>query len=226
MDIDAVEVKKICGFIPKNIDIYINAFVHKSLGKGINSYERLEFIGDSVVGLIVADILYEMFPNESEGFLTRVRTKIVSSKGLSMLSKELKLHNFIKMNEKAVMNKWNENPRILEDVFESFMGALYLDRGILTCKKFMKKLINKYIDMNEIVKDTNYKDILMKYLQCNKKPQAMYKISNESGPDHAKIFTIQLEIDGKKIAEGYDSIKKIAEQKAALRALTILEVVY
>lgn len=226
MDINATEVKKLCGFIPKNIDIYINAFVHKSLGKGVNSYERLEFIGDSVVGMVVADILYEMFPNESEGFLTRVRTKIVSSKGLSMLSKQIGMHKFIKMNEKAVMNKWNENPRILEDVFEAFVGALYLDKGVITCKKFMNKLIKKYIDMNEIVKDTNYKDILMKYLQSKKKTQAIYKISNESGPDHAKIFTIQLDIDGKTIAEGHDSIKKTAEQKAALRALTILEVVF
>ena len=98
MEIDESVIKKLLGFKPKNIDLYRNAFVHKSIARDLNtdSYERLEFVGDSVIGLIVAQYLYEKYPGENEGILTRIRTKIVSSKGLSKLAQILELEKYVK----------------------------------------------------------------------------------------------------------------------------------
>jgi len=225
--IDCKVVKKLVGFKPKDIEIYQNAFVHKSAAKqvGMPSYERLEFVGDSVVGIIVAEYLYKKYPSENEGFMTRVRTKIVSSKGLSKLASILELDLYIKMNEKAMSLSWNKNPRILEDAFEALMGALFLDKGIEYCKKFMIRLIEKHLDFDDVVEDTNYKDILMKSAQARNLGHPVYQITHEAGPDHAKKFTVKVIIDGKKVSEGSDMSKKQAEQNAAFRAMKALYVV-
>ena len=223
--INAKTIKSICGYTPKNIDIYINAFVHKSASKELErkSYETLEFLGDSVLGMIIAQYLFNKYPDENEGFLTRIRTKIVNSKSLASLARQLKMETFIVMNEKAMNNNWNENSRMLEDVFESFIGALYLDRGFDLCKKFVIKIIEKYLNFEEVEKDTNYKDILMKFLQKNKLPNPEYKVNYESGPGHSKLFTVEVVINNNKIAEGTDINKKQAEQNAAMRTLKALE---
>ena len=221
------EIKKIVGFKPKNEQLYQNAFVHKSACKDLNmaSYERLEFVGDSVISMIVAQYLYEKYPDENEGFLTRIRTKIVSSKGLSGLATILELHKYILMNEKAMRNSWNKNPRILEDAFEALMGALYLDKGLEYCKKFLIRLIEKYLKFDELIEDTNYKDILMRYVQSNNMKSPLYEVTHEAGPDHAKRFTVQVIINGKKVSEGSHTSKKQAEQNAAQRALMCLHVI-
>jgi ribonuclease III len=218
------QIKKLVGFKPKDEQVYQNAFVHKSACKVLNvsSNERLEFIGDSIISVIVAEYLYKKYPEENEGFLTRVRTKIVSNKGLSKLAGILKLNDYIIMNEKAMRQEWYNNARIMEDAFESLMGALFLDKGFEYCKKFMIRLIEKYLDFEDVVEDTNYKDILMKHVQSNGMSLPSYKLTHESGPDHAKKFTIQVEINGKKISEGSGKNKKDSEQNAAFRSLKCL----
>uniref|UniRef100_A0A6C0FAZ4 ribonuclease III n=1 Tax=viral metagenome TaxID=1070528 RepID=A0A6C0FAZ4_9ZZZZ len=222
--INETQIKTLIGFKPKNVQLYQNAFVHKSLNKSLDmkSNETLEFVGDSVISVIVAEYLYVKYPDENEGFLTRVRTKIVSNKGLSKLGNILELNKFILMNEKAMRQKWNENPRILEDAFEALMGAIFLDKGFDTAKKFLTRLIEKHIDFEDIVEDTNYKDMLMKYLQSNGLSLPIYKITHEAGPDHSKRFTIQIVINNKKISEGSGITKKEAEQQSAYRALKSL----
>lgn len=221
MEIDESTIKKLLGFKPKNIDLYRNAFVHKSIAKDLNtdSYERLEFVGDSVIGLIVAQYLYEKYPNENEGILTRIRTKIVSSKGLSKLAKFLELEKYVKMNAKAMSQEWNKNPRILEDTFEALLGAFFLDKGLESCRKFLIRLIEKHLDETELETDTNYKDILMKFVQSKKMQCPEYTITHTNGPDHAKLYTVQININKRKISEGSDKSKKQAEQNAAFLAL-------
>lgn len=217
-------VKGITGYKPKDISLYENAFTHKSLVKetGVKSNERLEFIGDSVINMIVAEYLYETFPDENEGFLTKIRTKIVCSKGLSTLASKMNLHEYIQMNAKAMSHNWNTNQRILEDAFESLVGALYLDRGLECCRKFMRKLINTHFNNECLTVDTNYKEILMKYTQKKNMPVPQYIITHENGPDHNKFFTVQITINNKKISEGTDKSKKNAEQNAANLALNCL----
>lgn len=224
MEINEDIIKSLIGFKPKEIELYKNAFVHKSLVKETNSSsnERLEFVGDSVISIIVAEYLYTNYPNENEGFLTRIRTKIVCSKGLSYLAEKLELHKFIKMNAKAMAHNWNTNTRILEDAFESLMGAFYLDRGLEPCKKFLIRLIKKYVEDETLIIDTNYKEILMKFLQQKNLKLPIYNITHQTGPDHNKIFTVQISVNERKICEGTDKNKKQAEQNAAYLALKCL----
>ena len=223
-EVNEENIKQLTGFKPKNIDLYRNAFVHKSLVKELqtNSNERLEFVGDSVIGLIVAQYLYDKYPDEDEGFLTKIRTKIVSSKGLSTFAKKLEFHKYVMMNQKAMNNEWNKNQRILEDAFEAFIGALFMDRGLDVCKKFLIKVIKKYTQEEVLTEDTNYKDLLMKHVHTNKLGNLVYKLTHQNGPEHSKKFTIQLEVNNRKISEGTGSNKKEAEQKAAFFALSCL----
>lgn len=220
-NISKEEIKKLIGYKPIDEKLYQNAFVHKSVSKSLNtkSNETLEFVGDSVISIIVAEYLYTKYPDENEGFLTRVRTKLVSSKGLAKLATILKLSDFVIMNEKAMKLEWNTNQRILEDAFEALMGALYLDKGLEYCKKFLVKLIEKHLDFNDVVIDTNYKDILMRNLQSKGMPVAIYNVTHQSGPDHSKAFTVQIQVGNHKLSEGTAKNKKEAEQNAAFRAL-------
>jgi len=221
------QVKKLTGYKINNIELYRNAFTHKSVCKTENqSNERLEFVGDSVIGMIVAEYLYSKYPEENEGFLTRVRTKIVSSHALANFAKLLNFDNYVMMNEKAMNNGWNKNLRIMEDTCEAFVGALYLDRGFEVAKKFFTKLINTHCNFDEVVKDTNYKDILMKFVQQKQIGLPEYRNSHEAGPDHSKLFTIQVLINKQVIAEGSAKNKKSAEQNAAMRALKALELIH
>jgi ribonuclease-3 len=228
MEIDDVVIKRLLGFKPKNVELYKNAFVHKSIAKELNtdSYERLEFVGDSVIGLIIASYLYEKYPEENEGYLTRIRTKIVSSKGLSKLAKTMNLDLYVKMNVKAMNQEWNKNPRILEDTFEALMGAFYLDKGLDSCRKFLIRLVEKNMESSDLETDTNYKDILMKFVQSRQMKCPEYTVTHTNGPDHAKKYTVQININNRKVSEGTDKSKKQAEQNAAYLALKCIGYVF
>ena len=222
--IEKEEIERIIESEINDIEIYRIAFVHKSASKQFElpSSERLEFVGDSVLGMIIAEYLYEKYPEENEGFLTKVRTKIVSGKSLAELGKKLELEQYILMNEKAIKQEWNKNPRIVEDAVEALIGAIYLDLGLEEAKKFVIDLIENNIEEEELMEDTNFKDQLMKCIQSKGLGLPDYKIIDQTGPDHKKYFTVQVLIQGKKISEGRHRNKKNAEQAAAQRALKFL----
>ena len=224
--IEALVRQYIPSFKVNNENIYTNAFVHKSAIRdvGCASNERLEFVGDSVLGLIIAKYLYEKYPNENEGFLTRVRTKIVSGQSLAKIARNLGLDQFMIMNEKAMTNEWNTNPRILEDAMESLIGAIFLDHNLDVATSFVLKVIQTHIEEETMLKDTNYKDGLMKLFNSKSLPQPVYTIKTENGPDHNKIFTVQILVEGKVVAEGFEKNKKQAEQKAAQRLLRSFDI--
>lgn len=208
-----------------NLKLYERAFTHKSATKNHSlCNERLEFVGDAVLNLIVGHYLYEKYPDENEGFLTRIRTKLVSGKNLSSLAKSLDFNKFIKMNDRGMQKEWYNNPRILEDAFESFIGALFLDKGFEICKQFILKHI-ECEDEEEFTKDTNYKDILMKFTQSKSLGVPEYKIFKEDGPDHNKIFIVQVYANKLLLSNGRSNTKKDAEQKAAKAALECLQMV-
>ena len=215
--ITEADISDITGKAPHNIDIFRQAFVHKSC-KGQESNERLEFLGDAVLNLIVGCDLYLKYPNENEGFLTRVRTRLVNGKTLSQLACTLGFNNHVVMNDRAMKNEWNNNPRILEDAFEAFIGSMFLDRGYDETKLWVLQILNEHVKDVDITNDTNYKDILMKYMQ-SKGHSVEFKLIKETGNHTEKRFFVQALIDGLLMAESQGSTKKAAEQEVSLITL-------
>lgn len=227
MMIQKEDIEKIIKTKVNDEKLYQQAFTHKSSTEDSSeSNERLEFIGDSVLGLIVTTYLYEKYPHENEGFLTRIRTKLVSGKALSKIASNMGFENFIVMNEKGMRNEWFKNPRLLEDSIEAFIGAIYLDLNIDVAKQFIMNNIIKELDNTNLLEDTNYKDILMRYIQGRKIQLPDYRLVAEGTTDqNVKIFTIQVFIKEKLISEGTHKVKKQAEQLAAQRSLKCFNII-
>lgn len=200
---------------------YRPVFTHKSAVRdtGQPSYERLEFIGDSVINFVVAKYLYDKFPEADEGFLTRVRTKLVSGKFLAGLSEHLGLPRFVVMNRKAIQQGWHNNPRIKEDLFEAMVGALYTDLGLMTAKNFLLAVIERFSHFDDVLKDTNYKDALMRFAQGRGMPLPEYRVLNDPQLTRQPLFYVMVVLDGVTYGQGWDASKKGAEQKAALESL-------
>lgn len=203
---------------PNNVSIYQNAFIHKSALKNISEFvhsnERLEFLGDSVLSVVIAEWLYELYPDEQEGFLTKQRTKLVNGKTLSKISKMYHFDRFIQMDERGISNEWNTNTKILENTIEAFIGALYLDMGFHSTKAWIRKTFDDEIKSETFLENTNYKEQILKCF-----PEAKFKVSNELGKDNNKTFVIHLNLKDKLISEGYGSSKKDAEQDASKKCL-------
>ena len=219
------DVENLLGMRIRDLSLYQQALLHKSAVKIYNasqSYERLEFIGDSVLNLIVAKYLFETYPTEDEGFMTKLRTRIVSGTCLSQIARKMGIHNHIRMNEKAMRQRWNENKRILEDAFEALIGAIYLDLGLYYAKTFVLRQLETHVDESDVMMDTNYKDMLMRYTQTNGVSLPVYQLHEEDGPNHNKMFVMNVCIDGNMLGEGMANNKKQAEQNAAKKALQCL----
>jgi ribonuclease III len=219
------ELEKILGFKINNIDVYQAAFVHKSALKAYlvagcitESYERLEFMGDSVINFIITRYIFQQYQDEDEGFLTRIRTKLVCGTVLADISKKLGLQNFIVMNERGLANGWNNNDRISEDVFEALVGALYLDLGLLAAIDFVESVFKLFVDFDDIQKDNNYKDMLMRHAQAQNIKLPIYK-SLDTVHAGKKIFEVHCWVNGRPSGYGRHKNKKQAEQKAAYQAL-------
>ncbi len=235
-----------------NEGIYQQAFIHKSIcGKNsvefehllnipIVSNERLEFLGDAIMGSVVGCYVYERFENVDEGFLTRVRTKLVNGKQLSKFSKLLNFDKYILIS-KHVEDKCNgrQNDKLLEDLFESFIGSIYLDYnryiyqnkldfntlGYQYAATFIINVIEKNIDFSKLIlRDSNYKDQLLRYYQKTFECTPTWKEDGIEGPPHKRIFSILVEDNnGNVIGRGKAKSKKKAEQAASKQALLYLE---
>lgn len=198
---------------------YLTCFTHKSVSNYYKrpSYERLEFLGDSVINFTVAKYLYDTYPDFQEGMMTKVRTRLTRSETLAYLATCLQLDRFVFMSGKGLYRKWNTNTRILEDCLEALVGAVYLDMGMVHAKNFFLGLIEKYVDMDEMMKDKNYKDVLMRTMHARSKPLPVYEsemlvqVENEK---RVKYFKVTVEIDGRR-GIGHGRTKKNAEQEAA-----------
>ena len=204
---------------PKNIELYKMSVIHKSSVIG-ESYERLEFVGDSIINMITAKYLYYKFPHENEGFLTRARTKIVSTQGLSTIACKLGISKYIEMDQTGKDNKWNENAKIQEDVLEALIGAICLDKGFKVAEKVFLDIIEKHVDWDIQIND-NYKDLLSSFAHSKGFKKVEYSIVKKENND----YVVQVIIDGIKTCEGTSKQKKTAEQIAAHRALKTLQIV-
>lgn len=217
MSIDRITIETLVGTKISNIDLYQKAFTHKSVLKEdptlTGSFETLEFIGDSVLGFVITKFLYDKYEDRQEGFLTKARTKLVRGETLAGIASKLELYKWIRMDEKGMRNQWIHNPKILEDVFEALVGAIYMDMGLLHAKEFILRIYNnpEYVNLQSIMIDDNFKDHLMRYCQSNALELPVYSIiSHDNG-----IFCMTVCVGGVCLGTGHAKNKKQAEQNAA-----------
>jgi len=220
-----VQVSKIIGYKPPNITPFKEAFTHRSSNKkdekgNIISYERLEFLGDAMLSSVIAEYLFNKVPHGNEGYLTKMRSKIVSREHLNELGKDLGLLDLL--NSK--MNKVNFGENIHGNVFEALVGAIFLDKGYSGCEKFIyDSVIGPYVDIERLEgKVISYKSLLIEWCQKEKKI-FKYLVYDDTGNDNIKHFAVKLRIDDKVIAKGRATSKKKAEEKASKRAFFALQ---
>ncbi len=214
-------LKNITGFTPVNVDLYKQAFIHSSKGlkKTEISYnnERLEFLGDSVLGSIISDYLFKKFPNRDEGFLTQLRSKMVNGQHLHQLALKLGIDEILSTN---LSKKDKLKSSALGDAFEAMIGAFYLDHGYERTKRFVvKKIIILHMDMDELLKtDNDFKSQLQVYCQKNKLA-LRYNSIEEVSKENGKYFRVNVVINDHSYESFEHFSKRIAEQKAARLAL-------
>jgi len=218
------KLEKIIGASILDKNIYVEALIHRSYLEENDQFtlsnERLEFLGDSVLNLIIGEYLFNKFPNEEEGFLTKVRAKMVNRNALSFTAEQLKLGELLILSNNVPKSVAHSSKSMLSDALEALIGALYLDKGLEACKKFIQKnILEPAIKNGEHLIDENYKSQLLEYAQASKLDVPVYQIISEEGPHHDKIFTAEVIIEGKKLGEGKGKSKKEAEQNAANLAL-------
>ena len=209
-------IYSLTGIKPKNIALYHQALRHSSVAveirEGIkNSNERLEYLGDAALGLIVAEHLFKLYPFKGEGFLTQMRSRIVNRAQLNKLSVKIGLDELI-----AFELKGNKSGSLYGDAFEALVGAICIDCGFEAARSFIvDRILRIHIDIHEIENtDTDFKSKLLNWAQQNKR-KVEFQVVNESGPSHNKIFTVQVIIDGEPKQSFQHNSKRRAEQQAA-----------
>ena len=222
--LDKSKLESLVGTKINNIDLYRRAFTHKSSLKKYTldeSFETLEFMGDSVLGFVITKMLFDRHETKQEGFLTKARTKLVRGNTLAHVARHLGLDEWILMDDKGMRHGWNTNEKVLEDTFEALIGAIYMDLGLLHAKKFILNLYNNpiLIDMDQLLIDDNYKDILMRYCQTTKIELPQYPIINHE----CGVFSVSVIVNNTVCGHGQGKNKKQAEQHAAYQALFYLK---
>ncbi len=215
------KIKQIKDFF-KDKSLFELALTHRSWvneNKNAKHNERLEFLGDAVLEFIVSSFLFENFPNKEEGFLTAIRAKIVNTKNLAALAEKMNLGGYIKMSKGEEQGGGRKNDSLLADAVEALIGALYLDSGLESAKSFININLLKDIEkkLHEPLKDP--KSTLQEIVQAKGLPTPRYFVTNETGPDHDKTFTVEVYVGKETYGQGKGRSKNLAEQDAAKSAL-------
>jgi ribonuclease-3 len=213
-------IKNLLGFYPRNIYLYKVALSHKSApqvwlkGQQVNN-ERLEYLGDAVLSSVVADYLYKKFPYQNEGFLTEMRSRIVSRSRFNKLALKMGLNKLIFQGN----GNFTSSKSIFGDTFEALIGAIYLDKGYsLTRKTVIRRIIDVHLDVDEIERtDTNFKSRILEFAQREKR-HLEFKVVQEIGEGHRKQYLVELFLDNEPISRGQEFSIKAAEQIAAEKA--------
>ena len=219
-----VKIEELVSVSPKNETYYIKAFTHRSFlektTENIKSNERLEFLGDSILGKIVADYLFKEYPYKKEGFLTKSRSHLVNKHSLENIGFSLKLQDFLFINHRYIINDKKSLSNVVADCLEAVIGAIYLDLGEEVASKFVRRyIIAPQVKSGRINYDKNYKGQLLEFAHANSLDQPVYRILEQTGPQHDKIYIIEVFISDSINGVGTGPNKKIAEQKAAKSAL-------
>jgi ribonuclease-3 len=214
-------LKKILGFKPGNLKLYEIAFIHRSAtftmpdGKKVNN-ERLEYLGDAVLDAILSDYLFEKFPDATEGFMTKIRSRIVNRDILNQLAVSMGIHNILISNISSIQPTRN----LYGDALEALIGSIFLDKGFKKTKKlFIRNVLNKYLNLEVIINtDTDYKSLVFEWVQKHKS-NLIFTYNEEYDFNRKKsVFSTTLIIDKEEMGEGHGSSKKEAEQEAASQA--------
>lgn len=217
------ELQKKLGYTFKNVDLLTEALTHKSSKQGKNN-ERLEFLGDAVLDLIVGEYLFENFPDVSEGELSKLRASLVNEKGFEKLAKRIDLGKFIFLSIAEENNNGRQKASILSNAFEALIGEIYLESGLETAREVsLKLLLEAYdrIDLDSVFKD--YKTTLQEMTQATVGETPQYIVAGSSGPDHQKEFIIAVKVGSRELASAKGRSKKEAQQAAAKKAIELLK---
>lgn len=217
------ELEKKIGYEFKNAGLLTHALTHSSYANerhlSYGSNERLEFLGDSVLGVITAEYFYKNF-DLPEGELTKLRASTVCEDSLFNFAKELDLGSYLLLGKGEIRTHGNQRPSILSDAFESVIAAIYLDGGMEEAKKFVLRFIKNAIITKPKFHD--YKTVLQEIIQKNHDEHISYVLVGESGPDHDKLFEVEVHLNSNVIGQGKGRSKKGAEQEAAKSALMLM----
>ncbi|MGN0002298.1 MAG: ribonuclease III [Sphingobacterium composti] len=223
------KLKNILGFVPGNVKLYQMAFRHKSVAVAIkdgvkNSNERLEFLGDAVLGSVVAELLFKLYPYKGEGFLTEMRSKIVSRANLNQLSRKLGFDHLIQYDSRMISYPTKQGS-LLGDAFEAVVGAIYLDKGYQFTKEFLlTRIIEPHVDIETLeITESNFKSRLIEWCQQEGKEVIFNLIENPEG-ESSKMFSIEVVVNGEVCGVGRDFNKKSAEKLAAEKACEYLRI--
>jgi ribonuclease-3 len=207
------------GYNFENKQLIIEALTHKSYKKPYNN-ERLEFLGDAVLDLIVGEYLFKKFPNSNEGILSKIRASLVNESGFALLARAINLGEYMYLSLAEENNNGRDKPSLLSNAFEAIIGAIYLEAGLQKAKDIAIKLLEEChpkIDLKSLSKD--YKTTLQELTQATHGVTPVYKLIGSSGPDHKKEFEIAVVLDEQEISRAKGKSKKDAQQKAAQIAL-------
>jgi ribonuclease-3 len=211
------------GYRFKNKQLIIEALTHKSYKKPYNN-ERLEFLGDAVLDLIVGEYLFLKFPNSNEGILSKIRASLVNESGFALLARAINLGEYMYLSLAEENNNGRDKPSLLSNAFEAIIGAIYLEAGLQKAKEIAIKLLEECypkIDLKSLSKD--YKTTLQELTQATHGVTPVYKLIGSSGPDHKKEFEIAVVLDDQEVSRAKGKSKKDAQQKAAQIALEKLK---
>lgn len=220
------QFEQLLGYEFKNSDLLHEALSHSSYAnenkKHRNSNERLEFLGDSVLSIVVSEYLFSNYKNLPEGELTKIRASLVCESSLFEFAQRIKLGEYILLGKGEENTGGRERPSILADAFEAVIAAIYLDGGYEPAKKHILRFIPENIKSHGDVGFNDFKTILQEIIQKNPEEHVTYSLESESGPDHAKEFTVVVNLNSNIIGRGTGKSKKQAEQQAAKSALELM----
>lgn len=217
-------LQRALGYSIRNNDIFSQALLHRSflqrLPESTRSNERLEFLGDSILNLVVAEYLYHRFPQAEEGELTKIRSRLVNRKALAAYARAIHLSDFILMSPSAAQAIGKGYDAITADTFEAIIAAIYLDGGFAPAREFVERQVLTAMKKGAVVtSDENYKSMLLEYAQSQGIGAPRYYIIKEEGPDHDRTFTVEVMLNNVRQGRGTGKNKKEAEQAAASEAL-------
>lgn len=220
-----LELEQKLGYRFKNPGLLERALTHRSYihtpeNEDLRANERLEFLGDSVLGMVTSRFLFENFPDKSEGDLTILKSTLVSEANLSRIAKSISLGSYLNLSEEEEKSGGRERNSIVSDAYEAVIGAIFLDGGLAPTEKMIQnQILRKYLQITTDQTLHNYKGELLEYMQALGLGLPRYDVLEEKGPDHEKRFTIAVSVKGKRMGQGVGKNKKEAEQKAARVAL-------
>ena len=221
---ELIELLRSFDINPGDISYYELAFTHPSCNSDMNTkhqdYERLEFVGDSVIGFVSADLIFKLHPEMDQGYMSKLRSYLVCSKSLANYSRKYHIDDYIRIGHSITREQLSKSDKILEDVFEAFIGAIYLDQDIGVTYRIIEQILYEDIKQTKIDDIIDAKTRLQEEIQSEYREAVRYELIDEFGPPHDRTFVSQVVFNGLILGKGQGKSKKAAEEAAAKDALS------